>query len=352
MAVVSCPKSDQCRVLKEADFPAWDHFVSDHPHASVYHLSIWRHILAEAFEKRWYVVGVLRDGRVRGGVPLVHMVSPLFGNFLVSMPYVNYGGILVEDDSLSKPILEGAIEFGQQLKVKYLELRHLQNHYPELPIQTEKVSMWLSLPGTAQELMQSFNPKLRSQVRKGEKNRLMAKIGGVDLLDEFFSVFANNMRALGTPVYGKSFFRFILEAFPKSARLVVVTGPEYRPLAGGFLLGFQDRIEIPWASSLREYNHLQANMFLYWNCLKYACDEGYQVFDFGRSSVGSSTFKFKEQWGAQPVPHYWHYYLNGQRTMPQLNPQNPKFHLAISIWKRLPVPITRLLGPYIAKHLP
>jgi len=120
MAVVSCPKSDQCRVLREADFPAWDHFVSDHPQVSVYHLSIWRHILAEAFGKRWYVVGVLRDGRVRGGIPLVHMASPLFGNFLVSMPYVNYGGILVENDALAEPILQCAIELGRQLKVQYL----------------------------------------------------------------------------------------------------------------------------------------------------------------------------------------------------------------------------------------
>jgi len=345
-------KTSQCTVLAEAEFPAWDHFVSEHPDASIYHLSIWRHILAEAFGKRWYVVGVLRGGRVRGGIPLVHMASALFGNFLVSMPYVNYGGILVENDALAPPVLQCAIELGHQLKVKYLELRHLRNHYPELPVQTEKVSMWLSLPKTAQELMQNFKPKLRAQVRKGEKNGLVVKDGGVDLLEDFYSVFAHNMRALGTPVYGKTFFRLILEAFPKSARLIVIKGPECRPLAGGFLLGFRDRVEIPWASSLRKYNHLQSNMFLYWNCLKYACDQRYRVFDFGRSSVGSSTFKFKEQWGAQPVPHYWHYYLNGQRNIPQLNPQNPKFHLAISLWQRLPVPVTCLVGPAIAKHLP
>ena len=195
MAVVTCPKPDQYRVLREADFPAWDHFVSDHPHASVYHLSIWRHILGEAFGKRWYVVGVVHDGRVRGGIPLVHMVSPLFGNFLVSMPYVNYGGILVEDEALVEPIFQCAVELGRQLKVKYLELRHLKNYYPELPAKTEKVSMWLSLPKTAEELLRSFKPKLRSQVRKGEKNGLVVKSGGVELLDEFYGVLTHNWRS-------------------------------------------------------------------------------------------------------------------------------------------------------------
>ena len=352
MAVGSFPNSNRCEVLREADFPAWDHFVSEHPHASVYHLSIWRHIFGKAFGKRWYVVGILQEGRVRGGIPLVHMVSPLFGNFLVSMPYVNYGGILVEDEALVEPIFQCAVELGRQLKVKYLELRHLKNFYPELPAKTEKVSMWLSLPKTAEELLRSFKPKLRSQIRKGEKNGLVVKSGGVELLDEFYGVFAHNWRDLGTPVYGKDVFALILEAFPKSARLFVVTDMELHPVAVGFLLGYRDRLEIPWASSLREYNHLQSNMFLYWNCLKYACDEGYRVFDFGRSTVESPTFKFKEQWGARPIAHYWHYYLKERQEIPQINPQNLKFRLAISLWRHLPVLVTRLVGPAIAKHLP
>ncbi len=93
-------------------------------------------------------------------------------------------------------------------------------------------------------------------------------------------------------------------------------------------------------------------MFLYWNCLKYACDEGYQIFDFGRSSKGGSTYKFKEQWGAQPVPHYWHYSLNRMNVLPELNPQSPKFQAAIAVWKRLPLSLTRAIGPLVAKHLP
>ena len=143
-----------------------------------------------------------------------------------------------------------------------------------------------------------------------------------------------------------------VEAFPKFARIIIVRDSKSRPIAAGFLLGFRDRLEIPWASSLREYNHLQSNMFLYWNCLQYACNQGYRVFDFGRSTIGGSTFKFKEQWGAKPIPHYWHYCLNGHSELPQLNPDNPKFHLAISLWQCLPLAVTRLVGPFIAKDLP
>jgi len=341
-----------CTVLTEAEYPAWDHFVSEHPGASPYHLSIWRHIIERAFGKRWYVVGAVQHGRVLGGIPLVHMKSPLFGNFLGSMPYFNYGGVLVNDECMAEPILERTISLAQELGVNHLELRHLENHYPHLPVKTGKVSMWLDLPSSSTELMKSFKPKLRSQVRKGEKNGLGVKEGGIELLDDFYTVFVHNMRDLGTPVYGKIFMQLILEAFPKTARLIIVTDSTSRPIAGGFLLGFRDRVEIPWASSLREYNHLQSNMFLYWNCLQYACDQGYGVFDFGRSSMESSTFKFKAQWGAQPVQHHWHYWLPNNQDMPEMNPQNPKYQLAISLWQRLPVSVTRVVGPLIAKHLP
>lgn len=352
IAAESCPQFYEASVLSEELLPAWDHFVSDHPEASVYHLSIWRHIVGKAFGKQWYVVGVLQEGRILGGMPLVHMKSLLFGNFLVSMPSVNYGGLLIEKESLAQPILNGVTKLGRELKVKHIECRHLQNYFPELPSRIEKVSMWLPLPSTPEELFKSFKPKLRSQVRKGEKNGLKVQEGGSELLDDYYTVFAHNMRSLGTPVYGKTFFRCILEAFPKLARIIIVRDPKSKPIAAGFLLGFQDRLEIPWASSLREYNHLQSNMFLYWNCLQYACHQGYRVFDFGRSTIGASTFKFKEQWGAKPIPHYWHYYLNGHSELPQLNPDNPKFHLAISIWQRLPLAVTRWVGPCIAKHLP
>jgi len=343
----------QCKVLAEAEYPAWDHFVSEHPSASIYHHSIWRHIVHRAFGKRWYVVGAVQDQKVLGGIPLVHMQSPLFGNFLGSMPYFNYGGVLVNEECVAGPILERTIALAQELKANHLELRHIENHYAQLPVKTGKVSMWLALPPTSDELMKSFKPKLRSQVRKGEKNGLGVKVGGVELLDDFYTVFARNMRDLGTPVYGKIFFQLILEAFSKTARVVIVTDPTSScPIAGGFLLGYRDRLEIPWASSLREYNHLQSNMFLYWNCLQYACEQGYRVFDFGRSSAESSTYKFKAQWGAQPVQHHWHYWLPGNQNMPELNPQNAKFQLAIALWQRLPLSVTRLLGPHIAKHLP
>jgi hypothetical protein len=124
------------------------------------------------------------------------------------------------------------------------------------------------------------------------------------------------------------------------------------PVAACFLVGFKKTMEIPWASSLPEYNRLAPNMLLYWSALSFAIERGYGVFDFGRSTPGEGTYQFKAQWGAMPVPLHWYYWLRGAGSLPEMNPKNKKYRFAIEIWKRLPLSITQLVGPRIVGNLP
>jgi len=211
--------------------------------------------------------------------------------------------------------------------------------------------MRLAVPHQYEELMKAFPPKLRSQVRRGEKEDMTSKIGGIELLEDFYKVFTLNMRDLGTPVYEKRWFAEILATFPREARICVVS-LHGKPLATGFVYGFRDRLEIPWASSDRTYAKFAPNMMLYGAVLRYACEQGYRWFDFGRSSKDSGTYRFKEQWGAKPVQLYWYYWLKDEGPLPEINPQNPKYQFAIKVWQRLPVSVATMVGPHIAKYLP
>jgi FemAB-related protein (PEP-CTERM system-associated) len=159
------------------------------------------------------------------------------------------------------------------------------------------------------------------------------------------------MRDLGTPFYGKPFFYNILESFPENSQIIVLR-MNNQPVAAGFLIGYRDTLEIPWASTIRDVNQLSMNMLLYWEALKFAIQSGFRYFNFGRSSRDAGTFRFKQQWGAQPKQLYWHYWLGEQGELPTLNPSNPKYALLINLWKRLPVTLTRWLGPPIVKNLP
>jgi FemAB-related protein (PEP-CTERM system-associated) len=175
--------------------------------------------------------------------------------------------------------------------------------------------------------------------------------GGIDVLDEFYDVLSRNWRDLGSPLYSKSFFASILKAFPDTAFLLIVRHGS-RPIASGFFLGFRDRLEIPWAASIRDYNRIAVNMALYWEGLKRAIEKGYHYFDFGRSSVDSGTYRFKRQWGAEPRQLYWHYWLRDGNDIPRITPDNPKYKLAIKAWQNLPVSVASTVGPMIAKYLP
>jgi FemAB-related protein (PEP-CTERM system-associated) len=176
-------------------------------------------------------------------------------------------------------------------------------------------------------------------------------VGREELLDSFYDVFSENMRDLGTPVYAKAFFENMLGEFPGRTWIGVVRSGG-RPVAAGILAGFRERLEIPWASSLRQFNRFSPNMLLYWTCLEFGCANGFRQFDFGRSTPNEGTYRFKEQWGAQPWPLHWFYWLPKGRPMPQVNPRNPKYRAAIGVWQHLPVSVTRLIGPSIVKYIP
>lgn len=210
--------------------------------------------------------------------------------------------------------------------------------------------MHLPLHADAESQWASLDRKVRNQIRKAEKSGLTVEDGGASLVPEFHTVFARNMRDLGTPVYARRFFDEILHAFPDEARVFVVRHGR-RPVAASITLTDRGTTEVPWASSLREMNDKAPNMLLYWAMLRLAIDRGSRRFDFGRSSPGAGTYRFKEQWGARPVPLVWEYAgLSGE--LPDLSPANPKYRLAIAVWQRLPLSITKVVGPHLVRHLP
>jgi FemAB-related protein (PEP-CTERM system-associated) len=290
-------------------------------------------------------------GQVLGVLPLVLVASRLFGRTLVSMPFVNYGGVLAEHVDAQRALLEDAASRAISLGATHIELRHERLLDLDWTVKQHKVSMRLDLPQEPDTLWKRFPSKLRSQIRRAMKEHLTVRIEGIEILDDFYRVFSRNMRDLGTPVYGRRFFAAILEEFPKDARVCAVYLGQ-QPVAAGFLYAFRDTLEIPWASSDRRYSRLSANMLLYSAALDYACRQGFSTFDFGRSSPGGGTYRFKEQWGARPVPLHWYHWSRDGRPVLDVSPGNPHYAAAVSMWKKLPLSLTRLIGPSIVKNIP
>ncbi len=312
----------------------------------------WLNVMRNGLRHNSYLLEAVDGTVMRGFLPLAHVKSWLFGGFLVSLPYLNYGGQLADDPAAATALVDRAVLLADELGVRYLELRNVAPlAHDKLNAQVStKVHMRRALPDTPGKLWDTVGDKVRNQVRKGQKNDLQTAWGGEELLPEFYAVFSRNMRDLGTPVYGKSLFRSILAQFPERAELCVVRAGS-KPAAGALLLHGWGVTEVPSAGCLREFNSISANMFMYWQLLERAVQRGQKTFDFGRSSLDSGTFRFKKQWGATPLPANWQYVLRvGQAN--QARPDNPRYGKFIRIWQRLPVWLTRLMGPHIVRGIP
>jgi serine/alanine adding enzyme len=336
-----------------ARLPALTAFVQRQGDAALSKHPAWLGVLKEGLQHEPYALEALGpDGQTCGFLPLGFVSSLLFGRYLVSLPYLNSNGVIADAADAQELLIRRAVELADELNVKHLELRH------ETPIphellngeMTSKVHLRMALPATEAELWKCYDAKVRNQVRKGEKQELRVTWGGLDKLEDFYAVLSRNMRDLGTPIFCRSFFRAMLQAFPGDAELCVVDQAEV-PIACALLLHGRGVTEVPTASSLRDYNATCCNMLMYHHLLRRSVERSQRTFDFGRSTIDGPTFKFKKQWGAKPHPATWQYHLRGGK-LNEMRPDNPRYQRMIRLWQRLPVRVTQVIGPPIVRGIP
>lgn len=330
----------------------WDTFVDSIQDRPVYLLSDWSNIARSVFGHELYFIEArCSRGNLVGVLPLVRQRG-LLGDFATSIPFFNYGGSLAVDADVSTALMNRARSLVEELGCAYLELRDVALKAPDWRVRTDKVSMVLELPSSFDALKKQLGSKLRSQVKRAEREEVAVRTGGEELLADFYDVFAHNMRDLGTPVYPKRFFSTILRTFPDHVSLVVV---DLRgvPSAAAFLVYDRDRAEIPWAACRAEAKPVGLNMKLYWEVLATVIERGCTKFDFGRSTVNAGTYAFKKQWGAQPVQLHWHRWERNPSKRDGSNEDDGWFvRQASAWWRRLPLPVANLLGPLLSRSLP
>lgn len=352
-----CPGPAPFMNVREAksqqDALQWESFLERCSATTHCHRWGWKQVIEKSCGWPTFYLIAEEDGETKGVVPLVWQRSWLFGSFLTSMPYLNAGGVIASTETAKQELLTAAIALARRLQVKYLELRHRGNpHLPSsLPVRAHKVAPIFHLQDRQDALWDALPHKVRTDVRKGMKSELVADFGGCEFLDEFYEVFAQNMRDLGTPVYSPKLFAEILRAFPEDTHICLVR-LHGKPVATSFLVGHGKTLEAVWSASLYDYLAKRPNMFLYWSILCFAMERGFRTFDFGRSTIDSGTHRFKKRWGTEDVPLYWVYWLPGDKPLPQLNVDNRRYQVAIRFWQRLPVALTKIIGPPIVKRLP
>ena len=328
----------------------WDAYVLKHPNSTFFHQIGWRNVVQETYKHKPIYLVAKEDGNIKGILPLFFMKSVVFGTKLVSVPFAPYGGVCADDKMAEKMLIEEAKRITDEYDVDYLELRQFNKKDAEFVTNDAYVTLILKLNRNYEVIWNTFRKSMRRYIRKAVENDLKVTINSKNLKD-FYNIYTNAMRNLGTPAHSAAFFRNILIEFSENSNIATIEYKD-RVISTIFLLYFKDIVIYGWGASLREYLELSPNYLLFWEIIKYSCERGFNFFDFGRSLPDTGVFLFKRGWGAVPKQLYYQYYLNNISKMPDTGQLNPNRQRVAKVWRRLPLRIANVLGPRIRQNFP
>lgn len=338
------------RQLRRQDEAAWDAYVQAHPLGSPFHLIAWKSCIQESFSYEAYYLLAEDGATMRGVLPLFLVKSWVIGRALISTPFATYGGPLADAETL--PAFREEIErLAMTLRVRFVELR---NFSPDQSLGFTPVHRHVVYVGPIgpleKEILERIPRKTRRIVRKTLEEPFTTKVQTRDYAT-FERLYSTNLKRLGTPTFSSAYYRSLLRHFAGCADIREV----YRdnvPMAAVLTVYYQGRVFPYYGAADPEYNAYAPSTFLYYDLMRRAGRDGCHEFDFGRSKIDSGSGHFKAHWGLVERPlHYEVLPLNG-RCIPNNTPNNPRYRLAIQIWRRMPLSFTRVLGPWLVKLIP
>jgi FemAB-related protein (PEP-CTERM system-associated) len=351
------------RLYNTSDRAAWDAYVTNHPNGTFFHLSGWKEVVENSFgHKSYYLLAEssptptdprspIPDPRLLGVFPLFSIKSFLFGRSMVSVPFATYGGILADNGEVEQALYEQAIALTKEEGLDYLEIRNEQSLLDSLAVKDLYFVFKKEIFEDDEENLKTIPRKTRRMVRKGMGNGLRAAFGSVELLDQFYELFAFSYHGFGTPVFSKKYLRNILERFKSNSSILIIS-KNGKGLSSVLSFYFKDQVIPYYSGAYPDSRKYAANDYLYWALMSNAADRGCRLFDFGRSKKDTGPFHFKRHWGFEPRPLPYQYYLNNIEELPNISPANPKYKRRIELWKKLPLCATKIIGPRIVKYIP
>jgi len=315
---------------------------------SFFHLSAWQQVIKQAFGHNTYYYYTEQDGEITGILPLTHVNSLLFGNSLVSNAFCVYGGIVASNDEAFAGLQSKAQQLARELGVDSLEMRSRQQHHPDWPHKELYVTFRKELDPDVEKNLNAIPRKQRAMVRAGIKAGLTSVID--DNVERLYRAYSESVRNLGTPVFPKRYFQILQDVFGESCEVLTIEH-EGQLVASVMSFYFKDEVLPYYGGGTDAARDLKGNDFMYWEVMRRAVEKGCKIFDYGRSKVGTGSYRFKKHWGFEPEPLYYEVDLVKAKQIPEINPLNPKYRLFIAAWKRLPLPLSQLIGPWLAKDL-
>jgi FemAB-related protein (PEP-CTERM system-associated) len=326
-------------------------YVHAHPNGTPFHLPAWNLAVASGCRQRSHYLIVEADTHIGGVLPLTEVHSPLFGRALVSAGFAVGGGVLAADDGVAALLVDAAIALATRLSCPTIELKGGDIQAGWHHDSTTYLGFTRPLAADDDAELLAIPRKQRAEVRKSLDLGMVVETGTAQRdRDAHYAVYATSVRNLGTPVFPRALFDAVLDAFGNDADILTV----YRDgvaVASVLSLYYQGTVMPYWGGGTAAARSLRANELMYYALMNHARRRGCLRFDFGRSKAGTGAAAYKKNWGFEPQPlSYAKYTLDGSAPR-SINPLDPKYHLQVKLWQKMPLIFANRLGPMIARGL-
>jgi FemAB-related protein (PEP-CTERM system-associated) len=340
-----------CRPLERAERPAWDRYVRAHLSGSPFHLMAWHDTLCSIFGYRPAYHVAVEHAEIVGVLPMFIANNFLTGKVLISTPFAVYGGILASHNGAHEALRDQMKALAYQEGVQHAELRNSFAHQVSGFSGVDRYCTFTRdvKPQAQDELLGALPQKTRNMVRKALKQNFTTRKARD--LDSFYGLLLETYRRHGTPAFPKHFFTTIAEKFGHEVdvREVLLDG---KVIAASLNFLYGRQMHTYYAASSRDCWKLNVNDFMYFDHIMWAGQNDCDMFDFGRSKIGTGPFEFKKHWGATMRPLPYEVMLVKRRELPNFSQTNPKFDMAVRVWQKMPLAVTRLIGPRLVALFP
>ena len=321
--------------------------------ATPFHLPRWLKAIERGTgSKSFCLVAENETVGIAGLVPLHAVGSPLFGRALVSSGFAVGGGILAASQGVADRLADAVWDLAVELNCPTAELRGGAIPHQGWIVKSDAhANFERALAGDDEAELLAIPRKQRAEVRKGLEKGLVIETGnGQRDLDWHYSVYAESVRNLGTPVFPRALMAETLKAFGDDADILTVLS-DGKPVASVLSLYFNGAVMPYWGGGVWQARALRANDVMYYALMNHARRRGCTRFDFGRSKVDSGAYFFKKNWGFEPEPLSYSIRTMDGSEPRDVNPNSAKYRSVVSAWQKLPLPIANMIGPWISKGL-
>jgi Acetyltransferase (GNAT) domain len=349
--VVETYKMAEVQIIDPTTYPKWDNLLFTNPDTTFFHTAAWAQVLSESYRYKPLYFTIIGEGRLSGLIPVMEIDSFLTGKRGVSLPFTDICNPIADSGDIFRQLMEFMTQYGRRVGWKCIELRGGSGFLDDAPAFSEQFTHTISLNGDMALFSKSIRDSTRRNIRKADREGIDITFGHTrQNLETFYGLHCKTRKRHGLPPQPWSFFGKIHERILAAQKgFVALAAYRKQQVAGAIYFHFKDVGIYKYGASEKTFQHLRPNNLLMWRAIERLRDKGLSRLELGRTEQGNEGLRrFKTGWGAKEKKLlYYRYELKKEKFIANTCATRTSY----AVFKHLPLPIIRLTGNLLYRHV-